>query len=234
MKVIFVFAHPDDESFSSGGTIAKLVQKGVEVKLITATKGEKGQLGIPPITIREKAGEVREQELRKAAKILGISEIFFLGFMDGKLINLPRGEISKKIFEIFQKELPDVVVTFNEEGGSKHPDHIQINKSVTEAFSKYLENVKKHVRLYYSAIPQSFIKKLNKEGVMYTAYGKIKGTPDSDVTTYVDVSDTIKIKVQALKCHLTQKKDWEKYLKRLKYKEFKHEFFRLVSEKNFI
>ncbi|RJQ37863.1 PIG-L family deacetylase [Candidatus Microgenomates bacterium] len=233
MKIIFVFAHPDDESFSSGGTIAKLGQKGIEVKLITATKGEKGQLGIPPITTREKAGEVREQELRKAAKILGISEIFFLGFIDGELINLQKGEISKKILEILEKELPDIVVTFNEEGGSKHPDHIQINKSATQAFNKYMETAKKHTKLYYTAIPESFIKKLNKKGFMYTAYGKVQGTPDSIITTAVDVSETIKIKIEALKCHLTQKKDWERYLKRLEYKEFKHEFFRLVSENNF-
>ena len=95
MKFLLVFAHPDDETFSSGGTIAKLTSMGHKVNLATATRGEEGMVGDPPITTKEKIGEVREQELRNAAKILGISKIYFLGFWDGRLRYIKNKEIDE-------------------------------------------------------------------------------------------------------------------------------------------
>ena len=75
MKVLMVFAHPDDETFSLGGTTKKLTREGHKIILITATKGEAGMLGDPPITTRENLGKVREKELKRAAKITGIKKI---------------------------------------------------------------------------------------------------------------------------------------------------------------
>ena len=86
MKALFIFAHPDDETLSSGGTIAKLFKKEVDVKLITLTKGESGECGTPPFCQQDEVGKTRENELRQAAKILGISKIYFLGYKDGFLI----------------------------------------------------------------------------------------------------------------------------------------------------
>lgn len=228
MKLIFVFAHPDDESISSGGTIALLTKKGVKVKLITATRGENGQTN--DLCTQEELGKVREKELKKVAKVLGISYIYFLNFTDGTLNSLPKNTISGKILDILKKEKPDIVVTFNEEGGSRHPDHIQISKSTTQAFRGYLKMAKKHTKLYYTAIPRSFLEKLRDEGMDYRVFGKIKGTPDSQITTVIDISETINTKIKALKSHKTQRKDWERFLKRMNYKEFKNEFFRLVKE----
>ncbi|MDP3988325.1 MAG: PIG-L deacetylase family protein [Candidatus Levybacteria bacterium] len=230
MKILFVFAHPDDESFSSGGTISKLAKAGVDVRLITATRGEKGQVGNPPLCKQEDLGKFREKELRCAAKILGVSQIYFLDYIDATLHSISKKEISDKILSILKVEKPDAVVTFNKEGGSRHPDHIQVGKSATLAFEKYMENAKKHVRLYHGAMPRSFVKKIFAQGTAYTVYGKIRGTPDFQITTKVDISDTIEDKIKALKCHQTQKKDWERFLKRKDYKEFKMEFFRLVME----
>lgn len=230
MKAIFIFAHPDDESFSSGGTIAQLVKKGVEVKLITATKGEKGQSGNPPLTTPENVGVLREKELLNAVKILGISKVYFLGFIDGTLHTIPEKKITDKILKIIKKEKPDIIATFNEDGGSKHPDHIQISKCVTEAFKNYLKTAKKHVRLYYTATPRSFVEKLREQGMTYNIYGLVQGTPDELITTSVDISKNVKIKIKALMCHKTQHQDWERYLRRSKHKEFKTENFRLVKE----
>lgn len=232
MKIIFVFAHPDDESFSSAGTIAKLTQKGVDVKLITATRGEAGQLGDPPITTQEELGKVREEELKTVTKVLGISEIYFLDFVDGALSQTPLKLISDKVLEILQEEKPDAVVTFNEEGASLHPDHIRMHEAGTAAFKEYIKTAKKHVRLYYNASPRSFIEKLRKMGIMYSVYGEVKGTPDEQITTTVDISDTVDKKVEALMSHKTQHQDWEKYLKRKNEPEFKKEYFRLVMENN--
>lgn len=231
MKVIFVFAHPDDETFSSAGTIAKLTQRGVTVKLITATKGEAGQVGKPPVTTPENLGRVREEELRNVVKLLRISELYFLGLVDGALKETRLELISEKILEILIKEKPDVVITFNEEGGSRHPDHIRIHDAVTEAFKEYMKSsFRKHVRLYFNVTPRSFIEKLRKPGVIYNIYGEIEGTPDSQITTIVDISDTADKKIQALMLHRTQRKDVEKYLKRKNEPEFKKEYFRLALE----
>lgn len=230
MKVLFIFAHPDDETFSSGGTIARLSQKGVQVKLICATKGEAGTVGDPPICTREELGKVREKELFAAAKILGISQIYFLGFQDGTLHTLPTKKLVDKITPILNKEKPDVVVTFEKMGGSNHPDHKAVSKAVTAAFRAHLPTITKHIRLYHTAMPRSYLKTYEKLGLSYTAFGKIRGVADANITTFVDIKATYRTKITAARCHKTQKKDWQRFLKRAKFVNSRIEFFKLVLE----
>lgn len=229
MKILFVFAHPDDESFSSGGTIAKLVKSGEKVILVTATRGEAGEVGDPPLTTKENLGKTREKELRKAAKILGIKKIIFFNFIDATLKNHIE-ELKKKIFSIFTKELPDFVVTFNRDGGSNHPDHKAVSNATTKAFEKYMGTLRKHVSLYHTAVPRSYLRKYEKAGLVYKAFGKMKGTPDEDITTKVDIKETFDVKVRALKMHKTQMKDIKRFLKRASYVNLKKEFFQLIYE----
>ncbi len=230
MKFTFVFAHPDDETFSSGGTIAKLTKQKHKVTLITATKGEAGEPGNPPITTREKIGEVREQELRRAAKILGISNIHFLGFIDGKVRYTRNKKLEGKILSILKKENPDVVITFDKSGGSNHPDHKAISRATTKIFEEYKKFAKKHVRLYHTAMPRSFVKRFEKQGLGYSAFGKVRGVTDKNITTLVDIEKTLSTKIKALKEHKTQHQDWERFLKRVDVVNFKHEFFKLIDE----
>lgn len=234
MKIIFAFAHPDDETFSSGGTIARLSQEGHEVKLITATYGEAGQVGDPPITTKDKLGEVRKKEQACAAKILGIKEIFFLNLRDGGLREISEENFVNLVLPILEKEKPDMVVTFDKTGGSNHPDHIAMSEAVTKAYFGYQKNNKKHTSLYHTAIPRSYILKYRGTDTEYKAFGQIQGTPDEDITTIVDISDTFDLKIQAFKCHLSQKKDWERLIKRSQFVDTKKEFFQLISENSFI
>jgi len=229
MKVIFVFAHPDDESFSSGGTIAKLVKEKHIVRLITATKGEAGQRGDPLIKPDEPIGKVREEELKKAAKILGISEICFLGFIDGTLKDKEKG-LEKKISEIIKKENPDIVITHDKRGGSNHPDHKAVSRCTTNVFNRYKDTVKKHVHLYHTANPRSNVNKIEKLGFAYTAFGKVRGVPDEDITTVVHIEKTFEIKIKALMAHKTQEKDWQRFLKVVNLLGNKKEYFQLISE----
>ncbi|RJQ26787.1 PIG-L family deacetylase [Candidatus Parcubacteria bacterium] len=231
MKVLFVFAHPDDETFSSGGTIAKLKSLRHTVKLVTATRGEKGQVGEPPITSREKLGEVRERELRFAAKVLGISEIFFLDYIDGELEKVGVEKLEKDVLKILRKENPDIVITFDKRGGSNHPDHKVMSVAATGAFNKFSEKAKKCVRLYHTAVPRSYIKKFEEAGFEYKAFGKVMGVPDDEITTVVDISAAYKKKLEAFKCYQTQRLDWERILKRVKVIDAKKEYFTLISEK---
>src|SRR5579871_192422 len=108
MKVLIIVAHPDDESFFGGGTIAKLAKKGHRIVLVSATRGEKGELGTPPLATRETIGKVRESEQRNAAKYLGISEIHYLDFIDGELTKIGEKEFEKKLLPIFTAHKPDV------------------------------------------------------------------------------------------------------------------------------
>lgn len=234
MKVLCVVAHPDDETFFAGGTIAKLTSSGHVVNLITATSGEAGELGNPPLCTQEELGHVREIELRNAAKILGISQIFFLDYIDATLDKIPVTELSGKIEKIILEEQPDIVITFNKEGGSKHPDHIQINRATTNAFEKYAEKSNKHIRLYYSDIPKSLLAKLEQLGTLYTSFGKIDGTHEDEITTVVDISETANKKLEAFKRHKTQEKDWKNYIKRKNLPEFTQEFFTLALEKELL
>jgi len=232
MKILMVFAHPDDETFGLGGTTKKLTLAGNKVNLITATKGEAGMLGDPPITTQENLGKVREKELRRATKITGISKIYFLGYIDGTLKNISKKELSLKIFEIIIKEKPEIIITFDDTGISNHPDHIAISESTTLAFQKYLEKAKKHVKLYHTAFPQSIIKKIANSSIEYKAFGKMKGTPDDLITTKIDITNEFKYKEKAMKQHITQKKDWERILKRNKILDSNFEYLRLIKENN--
>lgn len=233
MKVLCVFAHPDDESFSSGGTIAKLAKSGHNVSLICATKGEAGLVGDPPIATQDQLGEIREKEQKAAAKILGIRQIFYLGLIDGTLHKYSINFLTRKILPIVIKEKPDVLITFDEHGISNHKDHIAVSKSATLSFKKYAKNIKKHVKLYYATIPKSYLKKYRSnmdKTLDYKAFGEMIGTNDSKITTVIDIKKTFKTKVRALNCHKTQHKDVERFLRRSKAVDLKKEFFLLALE----
>ena len=228
MKYLFVFAHPDDETFSSGGTIVQLKKNHATIKLVTATKGEAGETN--GICKKQDLGITREKELRSAAGVLGVDQIFFLGFRDGTLINIPKNKLKNKISKILKEEKPDIVITFDKNGGSNHPDHKAISQAATYAFMEFSKLSKKRVCLYYTAIPQSYLAKYKKSGLEYKVFGEIIGTPDQDITTVIDIKNTYSKKIKALMCHKTQQKDWERYLKRSKLVDLKKEFFCLMSE----
>ena len=228
MKIIFVFAHPDDESFSSGGTIAKFKKSGATVKLITATRGEGGETN--EICKKEDLGITREKELKNAAKALGIDQVFFFDFIDGTLTKIPKNILKNKILKILKKENPDAVITFDKNGGSNHPDHITISNAATKAFMEFAKSTKKRVCLYHTAIPQSYLAKYKESGIEYKFFGEMIGTPDNEITTVVDIKNTYAKKIKALMQHKTQQKDVERYLKRAKFVDLKQEYFKLVSE----
>lgn len=233
MKFLFIFAHPDDETFSSGGTIALLAKADNTIALICASRGEEGEVGNPPLCTKEELGKVREEELRNASKILGISTIHFLDYRDSTLKNIPQKELEDTLIRLYLKERPDVVITFDRNGGSNHPDHIAISKAATSTFSKYLQKVSKKIRLYHAATPISYLQKYEGTDLEYTFFGKMKGIPDEEITTIIDISKVYKIKQKAAECHKTQKKDWDRFIQRGKIVDTKKEFFMLMKENKF-
>jgi LmbE family N-acetylglucosaminyl deacetylase len=130
---MLVFAHPDDESFLTGGTAARYADEGVKVVLVSATRGESGKVGEPPLCTRERLPAVREGELRRAAAILGISEVQLLDYRDRELSAAASEGIREQLVTLIRRVCPSVVATFNPDGGNLHPDHVAISRFVSDA-----------------------------------------------------------------------------------------------------
>ncbi len=130
-RIMAILAHPDDESFAMGGTLAKYAHLGVQVFLLCATRGEAGIAGVQP----EEAGVIREGELRIAAQHLGI-EVIFLDYHDGELASAPYETLVETIAGWIQRIQPQVIFTFGPDGVSGHPDHVTISHAVTSAYDQ--------------------------------------------------------------------------------------------------
>ena len=219
------FAHPDDESFCCGATIAKYVKEGWRVDLVCATKGEVGNSG-PYTATGEALGAIRQRELEKAGTILGISSITFLGYTDGTLAGLHSGELEDKIYEKMEELVPDIVITFDTTGVSNHPDHIKICYATTFAFQKYAFWIQNRLsgavgfdeeqlpKLYYACTPESIVNYLKKKKVFPdVSFNKPwLGTPDKFITTAISAKGFQTIKKQALRTHISQQQDVDRFL----------------------
>lgn len=140
-KLLVVTAHPDDEAFGPGGTIAFYAKQGVEVHVLCATRGEAGQTDqefrVQNSELRmngKEIGMVRENELRTSAKILGVQQVDFLDFTDGTLCNALYHRLAENIQQKIQAFAPHVVLTFEPRGVSGHLDHIAVGLTTTYAF----------------------------------------------------------------------------------------------------
>ena len=145
--LLAVLAHPDDESFGLGGTLALYASKGYDVYYVCATLGEAGTVDEEYLKGFKDTAEMRTNELMCAAKELGLKEVFFLGYRDSGMpgmednkhpnaqINAPIEEVAGRVVKYIRKLKPDVVLTFDPIGGYKHPDHIHIHKATVLAFA---------------------------------------------------------------------------------------------------
>ena len=139
LRLLGVYAHPDDEAFCVGGTLAKYAAAGAEIMVISATRGEAGQIRDAFAATRRTLGEVRANEMRLACKHLGVQHCVCLDFGDGKLRELDEALLVTKIVEIMRHFRPDVVLTFGSDGAYGHPDHITIGAATDTAFQLVYE-----------------------------------------------------------------------------------------------
>ena len=215
MKLMGILAHPDDESLGIGGTLAKYAGEGVETYLVTATRGERGRFGEsgakPPPDV---VGRAREAELREAARVLGVHEVNFLDYCDGKLDQVKVTEAVARIAAHLRRVQPHVVITFGPEGAYGHPDHIAISQLATAAVvaaagqngssqphrvSKlyYIEWSQRKWETYQTAL----------RGLISVVDGierKASPWPDWALTTVIDTSRFWPTVWKAVSCHETQ------------------------------
>ena len=123
-RVMGLFAHPDDEVFCVGGTIARCADAGAVTAIASLTHGESGQIRDAAAATRRTLGSVRFKELHASASALGVDEVTCLDLGDGRLATLPLAEIVSAVRNLLQDFAPDVVVTFGPDGGFGHPDHV--------------------------------------------------------------------------------------------------------------
>jgi LmbE family N-acetylglucosaminyl deacetylase len=176
--ILAVLAHPDDESFGLGGALALYASRGYDTYLVCATRGEVGTVDEEHLNGFKDIAELRTEELRRAAKYLGLKEVFFLGYRDSGMpgteenkhpeaqINHPIDEVAGHVVKYIRELKPDIVLTFDPIGGYKHPDHIHVHKATLLAFEN-ADNASFHPEaglpfkpraLYYQVFPRKFLK----------------------------------------------------------------------------
>ena len=224
-RLMAVLAHPDDESLGFGGTLAKYASEGVEVFLLTATRGDAGRYrGLPQSDPqhpgRSALGQIREAELRAAASALGLREVSLLDYPDGRLDAANPREAIGQIASALRRVRPDVVVTFGPDGGYGHPDHIAISQFTTAAIvvaadGRFSGNdtaaraAHSVAKLYYLAWTRSTwaayeagIRKLSStvDGVERCA----TAWPEWEITTVIDTRHVWPAVWRAVSCHASQ------------------------------
>lgn len=215
LKLMAVLAHPDDESLGFGGTLAKYAGEGVGTFLVTATRGERGRFGERgEKPTPEVIGRVRETELRAAARVLGVRDVYFLDYCDGDLDQVNVTEAVARIANHIRRVKPHVVITFGPEGAYGHPDHIAISQLTTAAVvaaagedgsgqphrvSKlyYLEWSRQKWEAYQTAL-RGLTSKV--DGIER----KASPWPDWALTTVMDTSEFWPTVWKAVSCHETQ------------------------------
>lgn len=185
-RILVVLAHPDDESFAIGGTLAKYSRQGMQVVLLTATRGEAGIPGKEP----EESGKIRERELRKAAKHLGI-EVHFLNYLDGELANEAPIGLIEQVAGWIDTVQPHAILTFGPDGVSGHPDHVTISKIVSSVVKQYFPSI----CLFYIAPSEA----------TELGCGIFDSKKDLDESLFaIDISDYKLEKVRAIQSHISQ------------------------------
>jgi N-acetyl-1-D-myo-inositol-2-amino-2-deoxy-alpha-D-glucopyranoside deacetylase len=146
--LLAVLAHPDDESFGMGGTLALYAARGADVYLVCATRGEVGMVDPEHMQGFNTTAELRESELRCAAAQLGLKKVFFLDYRDSGMPGSPDNrhpdaqvahpveEVAGHVVKYIRELKPDAVLTFDPIGGYRHPDHIHIHNATVLAFEK--------------------------------------------------------------------------------------------------
>lgn len=224
-RIMAVLAHPDDESLGTGGTLAKYASEGVDVFLLTATRGNGGRYhGHPPGDPRHPGSSflanIREAELRAAASVLGIREVSLLDYPDGHLDRANAREVITAIVEHLRRVQPDVVITFGPDGAYGHPDHIAICQFTTAAITAAAfpgfpdannPSARPHAvsKFYYIAWPNS------TWNAYQAAFRKLVSTvdgverqavpwPEWEITSVIDTRSNWSTVWQAISCHESQ------------------------------
>lgn len=227
--LLAVFAHPDDETFGPGGTLAKYAAKGVAVHLICATRGEAGESDTADLGACEDLACRREQELRCAADILGLAEVHLLNYRDSGMAGSPANRhpralaqadpdvLAGQVAGLMRRLQPQVALTFDPFGSYGHPDHIAMHRATVAAFEQLrrADCQSAPPKLYFTTFSRATLRWIVRIMPLFgadpAAMGKNKDINlravlehDLPVTTRIDVSTAYEVKQRAGNCHSSQ------------------------------
>ena len=227
-------AHPDDETINNGATMAKYAAEGVQVTLVTCTRGEEGEVLVESLanlasSRDDKLGEHREIELKTAMGYLGIKDFRFLGspnkkWRDSGMIGTAQNErkdvfwqadlteAAQDLVKIILEIKPQVLITYDEFGGYGHPDHIKANQVAMLAAELASNQGWKISKIYWNTMPKSVIQmgidKMKEVGSSFFGADSVEdlpfAKPDELVTSVIKAPDYVEQKLEAMKAHETQ------------------------------
>jgi LmbE family N-acetylglucosaminyl deacetylase len=234
LTLLAVLAHPDDETFGTGGTLALYASRGVAVHVVCATRGEAGVVEAGMLHGHASIGDLREEELRCAGIHLGLAGVHFLGYRDSgmagspdnehpqALVGAPIEDVAARVVTWIRRLRPQVIITFDPVGGYHHPDHIHIQQATVRAFhaasdpNVVSEGLAPHApaKLYFHTFPRRSMRLAL--GVMRllgrsTRVGKNRdidllelANDDFPIHARIDVRPVADRKRQATACHASQ------------------------------
>ena len=242
--LMIVHAHPDDESSSTGGLLRLAAEQGHTTILVTCTNGELGKVNIPDLRLnprkdpadQQRLALIRQEELSKATAILGITKGYLLGYRDSGMagwnsnhdpqafVNANQEDVTGQLVHVIRRHRPDVVVTYDANGGYGHPDHIMVHR-VTVASVEAAAMAERFPdggspwqvrKVYYIAWSRSSVRRAIKVMQVMDFFGRhtplrepnfdpdALGCPDELITTRIDVRSVMRAKWAALFAHRSQ------------------------------
>jgi N-acetyl-1-D-myo-inositol-2-amino-2-deoxy-alpha-D-glucopyranoside deacetylase len=241
-RLLLVHAHPDDETIGTGATMARYAAEGAHVTLVTCTLGEEGEILVPELAHLasdrdDRLGQHRVGELAAACAALGVSDHRFLGgagrWRDSGMMGTPQNdrpdcfwqadpdEATRELVAVLRELRPQVVVTYDDNGGYGHPDHIQahrvtvaaVERAADPAYAPETGAAWTAGKLYWTALPKSVLQtgidQLKASG-QTNFFGADSaddlpfGVPDDRVTTEIDAREHLGAKVAAMRAHASQ------------------------------
>lgn len=206
-RVLAVGAHPDDIDIGSSGSVAKWIKNGGQVYYLVLTDGSKGSEDRR--ISHQDLVKIRKSEQQKAADILGVKKVFFLDFVDGELENTH--QLRKEIVRVIRQVKPTTVICFDptfvyddNRQFINHPDHRVAGQATLDAVFPFARNVRTYPDLLEQGLEPHVV-----EEVLLVNFSKLN--------FFVDISETIDLKMKAIACHTSQFIDIEKFLERIKF-----------------
>jgi LmbE family N-acetylglucosaminyl deacetylase len=216
-----VLAHPDDETFGTGGTLIRYAREGIPVHSLCLTEGEKGWSGVDDAIVpRELVGPTRARELAEAGRRMGLASVTCLRYPDSALAGVKEEWVVRDIVRWLRQARPDVVITWGPDGGYGHPDHIAAGERARRAIE--LAGVQRHEpelgahwhvkRCYRFVAPAELVDGLSSLMPAFAQYMKTLAVKPQRWTrdrlgAAIDIRDVLDAKVRAMDAHRTQAPD---------------------------
>ena len=213
--MLALFAHPDDETFGPGATLARLAAQGHDVQVVCATRGESGTIDRSAHIGRRRLAALREQELVQACRALGVNPPWIFTFPDRALIRLEEETLLRPFVRAVRTFRPDVMISFHADGISGHPDHRTVTARAVSAYHEAAERDRwpdlgrPHAaqRFWAYCVPESRARLVTTR--------KLFAVPDAEIDVVIDAGEYMLAKRAAVEAHATQKLFVERMEKQL-------------------